>query len=431
MSGGLFLQFLQSLLIDVIQSTKEPVFGNIDCRSPGRRGRWRLLILILLAHVSLLTSLRSAAAWQDAGAQWPAAVTARLEQAGANRAEMRRALADCPAAQRGELAFLIEHMPPTDLETLEAGYLLENIRLACEARQSAVWKIPDSLFLNDVLPYACVDETRESWRAAMRERCWPIVEQCRSPGEAAQKLNRELFPQIQVRYSTSREKPNQSPAESIRQSAASCTGLSILLVDACRSVGVPARLAGTPAWTTKRGNHTWVEIWDDGWHFAGAAEPVDEGLNHAWFTGDAARADDSQPAHRIYATSYATTGMHFPLVWSPENTQVPAINVTRRYTSGQPALPPTHARVLIKVLDDQGQRIAIDVQLDPVAGNSPDSRRGTSRAGTADMNDVLEFQLPRGQTFVVQLRQGERVVRDQREVADREQCLWQFEWQQP
>lgn len=29
---------------------------------------------------------------------------------------------------------------------------------------------------------------------------------------------------------------------------ASCTGLSIMFLDALRSVGVPARLVGTPAW---------------------------------------------------------------------------------------------------------------------------------------------------------------------------------------
>ena len=34
---------------------------------------------------------------------------------------------------------------------------------------------------------------------------------------------------------------------------ATCTGLSILLVDACRSVGVPARIAGTPLWS----NNSW------------------------------------------------------------------------------------------------------------------------------------------------------------------------------
>merc|ERR1712072_1226485 len=53
------------------------------------------------------------------------------------------------------------------------------------------------------------------------------------------------------------------PMSVIDYGYASCTGLSILLVDALRSVGVPARIAGTPAWhgNVSDGNHNWVEVW--------------------------------------------------------------------------------------------------------------------------------------------------------------------------
>ena len=93
-----------------------------------------------------------------------------------------------------------------------------------------------------------------------------------TPTEAVQALNSQLFNLINVHYNTGRKKPNQSPSESIEQSRATCTGLSIILVDACRSVGVAARVVGTPLWANKRGNHTWTEIWDDGWHFTGSDE---------------------------------------------------------------------------------------------------------------------------------------------------------------
>jgi hypothetical protein len=43
--------------------------------------------------------------------------------------------------------------------------------------------------------------------------------------------------------------------------AASCTGMSTLLVDALRSQGIPARAAGTPRWNNPAGgNHVWVEV---------------------------------------------------------------------------------------------------------------------------------------------------------------------------
>src|SRR6478752_4758171 len=47
---------------------------------------------------------------------------------------------------------------------------------------------------------------------------------------------------LKVGYSTERRAANQSPSESRESGKASCTGLSILLSDACRSVGIPARL---------------------------------------------------------------------------------------------------------------------------------------------------------------------------------------------
>ena len=116
--------------------------------------------------------------------------------------------------------------------------------------------------MNDVLPYAVFDERREAWRADLLERCTPLVANCTTAAEAAQTLNREFFNLVNVHYNTKRRATNQCPSESIEQGMATCTGLSILLVDACRSVGVPARAAGVANWHDQRGNHTWVEIHD-------------------------------------------------------------------------------------------------------------------------------------------------------------------------
>jgi hypothetical protein len=59
------------------------------------------------------------------------------------------------------------------------------------------------------------------------------------------------------------------------------TGLRIFLIDALRSVGIPARLVGTPAWNNdpRNGNHNWVEVWVDSiseWQFI-QAEPAGGG----------------------------------------------------------------------------------------------------------------------------------------------------------
>lgn len=265
---------------------------------------------------------------------WTDAVATRLKEAGKNRPQLDRALAEVPRDQRAGLAFLLEHMPERDLRTLSAEFLLTNVDLAYRAKQAVPWgkDIPEDLFLNDVLPYANLDETREPWRREFFEMCLPLVKDCRTPAEAAAKLNAELFGKIKVRYSTKRQAPNQSPKESMALGLASCTGLSILLSDACRSVCIPARLVGTPLWSNGRGNHTWVEIWDRGWHFTGACEPDPNGLNRGWFVGEASRARKDSFLHAIYAASFRRTDRHFPLVWAMKNREVPGENVTDRYT---------------------------------------------------------------------------------------------------
>jgi transglutaminase-like putative cysteine protease len=141
-------------------------------------------------------------------------------------------------------------------------------------------------------------------------------------------LNKYVFDVTHVAYSaTKRPKPDQSPYESIRAHYASCTGLSILLTDALRSVGIPARIAGIARWPDDSGNHTWVEIWDGQWHYLGASESTS--LDQAWFTSKAAHTDVRHP---IYATSFKRTGLSFPMPWAPMLDDVPAVDVTARYT---------------------------------------------------------------------------------------------------
>ncbi len=142
-------------------------------------------------------------------------------------------------------------------------------------------------------------------------------------------------------YNTRRLRTDQCSKESIKQGMATCTGLSIMLVEACRAVGVPARLAGIAAWPGRGGNHTWVEVWDDGWHFVGAAEPDDKGLDHAWFVGDAAKAIKGSGRNAIHAVTYRSTGTFFPMVWA-ESARVPAEDVTDRYTRGHGGRRPRH-----------------------------------------------------------------------------------------
>jgi hypothetical protein len=260
----------------------------------------------------------------------------QLSLAEDNQQTWLKAIVDIKPEHREALAYLLINMPEGDLKSMKGSQLITNIDLAYTAREQTAWAkaIPQELFFRDVLPYANVDETREDWRQDYYDRFMPLVKDAKSASEAEQILNKKVFPMVKVKYhATKRERPNQSPSESTKIGYASCTGLSIILSDACRAVGVPARLAGTPLWTDENGNHTWTEVWDKQWYYVGSAEPGK--LNHTWFTDKAAKADDSKAENRIYAASFEMTPTVFPLVWDETQTQVRAQDVTGYYTARQ------------------------------------------------------------------------------------------------
>ncbi len=319
------------------------------------------------------------------------------------QARQRHGAAGAKAAE-----FLIAGIPQADRKALSAEFLLENLRLALEARKRFAWAagVPEEIFFNDVLPYAVLDEPRDPWRAKLLELGEPIVRDCRSASEAAQALNRELFKKVNVHYNTSRERPNQSPKESIEQGKASCTGLSILLADACRAVGVPARVAGTACWTTKPGNHTWVEVWDGQWHFMGADEYDAKGLDRAWFVNDAAQARSQPWEHAICATSWKATGRHFPLAWAPQDKSVAAVDVTDRYRKAEAESTRLFVRLRAK-----GERAVGELELRDAGGRV--RAAGQTRAGRADLNDMPALDVPAGAACHLRVRMGQ----DLRELA--------------
>ncbi|MHC5109817.1 MAG: transglutaminase domain-containing protein [Planctomycetota bacterium] len=333
-----------------------------------------------------------------------------------------QALDQHAAARHGALGeraarFLKAHRPEMDKD-VDAKMLLDNLDFAIRARTEFPWStaIPEELFLNDVLPYASMDETRENWRPRLHAVASELVKGCKTAGEAAQVLNRDLFNKLNVHYNTGRKKPNQSPAESIAQGRATCTGLSILLVDACRAVGVPARVVGVANWNGKQGNHTWVEIWDGQWFFLGADEYDRKGLNHAWFINDASRAVKGDPQHAVWASSWRSTGDHFVLAWNPTEQGVAGIDVTARYApdknevdSGGPktaASPGTGSKVLTDASTikrylrgwdtNGGKRLALSVAALDSRGDVVSEV--VTRDGRADLNDMPAIEIPHGQS---------------------------------
>lgn len=326
-----------------------------------------------------------------------------IDNGGTNGGALVKAVQSLDATHRDAAEFLLTHMPELDLRELPPAMFIENLLLAEEAMTAAPWrsKVPSEIYLNDVLPYASVNERRDNWRRLLREKCAPLVADCQTPGEAAQRLNEKLFKLVNVKYSTKRKRADQSPLESMESGIATCTGLSILLVDACRSVGVPARVVGTPMWSNLRGNHTWVEVWDGDWHFTGAAEPDPKGLDRGWFRHDASQAKKDIPQHSIYASSFAKTGLSFPMVWADDVDWVSAVNVTDRYTPKATNATSGKVRLLVKVLDrPAGQRVAASVIVSETT-NAAFRLEDKSRDESADMNDFASFEVARDRAYQI------------------------------
>lgn len=324
----------------------------------------------------------------------------------ADLSRWKDALERVEAEYKPGLEFLLEHMPAGDRRQLDIDLVLENVEYAYKAWLESPWKeqVSEQIFFNHILPYANINERRDAWRKDFYERFAPLVAEAKTPSEAAAILNNKVFPMVEVIYSTKRPKADQSPYESIEAGMASCTGLSVLLIDACRAVGVPARFVGTPLWADGSGNHSWVEIWDDGWHFTGAAEPTGMDLNKAWFTGRASEAKGDDRMRAIYAVSYQRTPITLPMVWKPEADSVYAVNVTHRYAKPV-EIPAGHVRLRVRAVDGSGKRIAVEMSGNvssrmrktnkgAVGGEVLAEFTGTTKDESCDANDHLTFIVP-------------------------------------
>ncbi|WP_302293420.1 transglutaminase-like domain-containing protein [Leyella stercorea] len=377
-------------------------------------------VLVLLAF-----GLSACSSGRYAGVQkeYHALIDRTIATAGDNAKELKKALKEVPRNEREGMAFLISYMPERDAKSLSADFLLENVQYAYKARAEFPWakEVPDSVFLNDVVAYANLNENRESWRKDFYERFKKYVAPCKTMREAIDSVNKNVRDELLVDYNTKREKPDQAPYESMRQHMASCSGLSILLTDAFRAVGIPSRVAGTPAWHDDRGNHNWNEVWIDGqWRFT-EYYPSDD-LDQSWFLTDAGKAIKEDVRKAIYAASFKPTGSYFPLVWDEDIRYVHAENVTDRYTSlyraQLSAMPADGSHVALRVMvfkdkdhaEASGDRVATN--LDVFKGEKQ-LYGGRSTGATQDMNDVLTFNVEKNQQYIIKYMNGKGEMQTQ------------------
>jgi len=223
-------------------------------------------------------------------------------------------------------------------------YLQRNMDYSMRARREipAAAHVPDHLFLEYVLPYRQLDEPLDDWRAVFFESLKPHAAKAKNLTELVEIVVPRTFTGL---GNTVEFKPDCTPSvmapltETLKVGHASCTGCSILLADALRSVGVPARVVGTPEWNLPTGgNHNWVEVWtgegtQDGWHFFDAAPATSVDWDKGWFVPGNTEKAQIGSFHGIYTPvwDYDSAQTNYTLTWREPFGYVPAIERTAFY----------------------------------------------------------------------------------------------------
>jgi hypothetical protein len=179
------------------------------------------------------------------------------------------------------MQWLLDNLFPFDepnRESIATGIAPASVNLSLTARQRYPWaaSVPRTVWRDAVLPYASVNEARTDWRALLTPLLTPLLDALprgSSLADVALAVNHQVWSRLvvnvtgrsgnSIRFRSEQTPMIFDPLSVILFGYASCTGISILLIDALRVAGVPARLVGTPAWHGKPddGNHNWVEVY--------------------------------------------------------------------------------------------------------------------------------------------------------------------------
>jgi len=224
--------------------------------------------------------------------------------------------------------------------------------------------LPLSVWREYVLNYANANEARSNWRPLLFDRLSPLVDlfNLTDIASVVYALNKHMWTILspnrpnakgEVRpivFVSSQTPLIFDPMSILVYGHASCTGLAILFINALRSLGVPARLAGTPAWHQQRsqGNHNWVEVWRDGrWFFLEPTaildpqivDSLDRDPCERWFCSrerfhyDDGNRNSSKLTTRVSVARLDSddTSSFYRLAWEWLNQDVPGDDVTEYY----------------------------------------------------------------------------------------------------
>eukprot|EP00934_Nitzschia_sp_Nitz4_P002849 Nitzschia sp. Nitz4//scaffold180_size44305//20700//22001//NITZ4_007239-RA/size44305-processed-gene-0.21-mRNA-1//-1//CDS//3329539467//2839//frame0 len=242
------------------------------------------------------------------------------------------------------------------------GLVQPTIELALQAKILYPWtdELPKDVFMEYVLNFANLNEGRTNWRPLLVDALRFNESALWTSGQANLSstvtwVNQQLWSRLEpsgkaIRFHSGQTPLIFDPMSIVAFGYASCTGTSILFANALRAVGVPARVAGTPAWYGNRtqGNHNWVEVLAPipespglyEWKFLEPSPNANSPSNVDTLEQDPCRrwfCDSSRyPASQVYAAKLMKHGdaeppTFFPLAWEWNSQDVPAEDRTKFY----------------------------------------------------------------------------------------------------
>ncbi len=268
---------------------------------------------------------------------------------------------------------------------------------------------PEHIRKAALLPDQVINEEPCDWRPILNRIFPPMVKECRSAREAALLIAANIGNATGTYYSRERSKHNMNALEALAEKKISCTGQSVLLVCALRSVGIPARAVGVHTWNHIQGNHTWAEAWIDGeWHMI---EFNERDFDTPWVMEYVGMLNPLNPFQRVRAIMPGGAVTWWPREFA-ERKKLPnfeAEDVTEHYLIKARKWY-THAGI-----PENSQRILIDLQ--PRLEDSPvveivDEKNRVVSSGRLptlrdDMRYLTRLNMPREGTHYLRLEGAE------------------------
>ena len=240
-------------------------------------------LLSLLVCLSALLFLNGCGAWKRdkvarrLEAQSTNNLKSVLKSSGKNRQQLERFLDSYPAGSQKarDARFLVSNLPPADRASMQEHELSDVVDYARLAQKTLSWgdTVPEHLFRHYVLPHRVSQEPYQQCRPAFYKKLAPMVANS-TARQAVERINRWCRRKTRFEPTT---RWDQGPLTTIKRGFGRCEEQVVLFVLALRSVGIPARPVGTPAWQHTNGNHLWTEVWIRGeWIPLDAAQPYQE-----------------------------------------------------------------------------------------------------------------------------------------------------------